>query len=61
METKIEIWFTKKRINNKTVHTCGIGDCVVDGTFAEGRTKAIAALNFIKKYNKENYLKIVFS
>jgi hypothetical protein len=59
---KLEIWFSKVRIKKKwkikIVHRCGVGDCVVDGTYAEGRTKAIAALNFVKQYNKESYLKI---
>ena len=56
---KLEIWFTTVRIKGKLVHRCGVGECIVDGTYAEGRTKSIAALNFIKKYNADNYLKIM--
>lgn len=42
------IWFSKK---GKT-HYCGIGDGVVDGIYAKGKTKSLAALNLIKTLNK---------
>lgn len=45
----VEIWFAKKG----KVWFCGIGDCIHDGMFAKGKTKSLAAFNFIKKYNKE--------
>lgn len=48
---KVEIWFNYNRRERQWY--CGIGDGVIDGLYATGKTKGDAAIAFIKEYNND--------